>query len=630
MDNKELGNKVIELVGGEENVNSLVHCATRLRFKLDDSGKAKKEELEKIPDVLTVVEKGGQFQVVIGNKVGKVYTEIVNNHNIQAGGSEKTGETGEKKEKEETGVMSKVFDYISGTFSPLIPALAGSGMIKALLAVLSMLNWIDVEGTTYAVLNAASSGLFFFLPIFIGISAARKLNVNPFVGGAIAAGLLDPNFTGLLESSESLSFMNIPLIVTDYSSTVFPLLLAMAIYAPLERFLKKYTPDTIQLFFVPMIAILIMVPLTALVFGPFAEYISAGLGAGISWLTEFSPILAGIIIAVAWPFLVILGVHWGIVPISIANFSRGGDMINPITAAATFAQMGIAFGIFLRSKKNKDLQSLSLSATLSGLLAGVTEPILYGLILRYRKLIPILVASSAVGGVVIALFDVRVSTFVFNSVFTIPAYTPTVGYAFGIGAAFAVGTVLAFIFGTEGKKKTVEDEEKTKEDMQVGATSAISETEGKERVELSTPLAGEMIPLEDVADPVFSSGAMGKGVAIEPSDGVVVAPFDGKVVTIFPTKHAIGLVSDTGVEVLIHIGLDTVELDGKHYEAHVAAEDVVKKGQKLVTFDVEGIKNDGYKVTTPIIITNTNDYLDVIPTESRYVGLEDVILTVVK
>lgn len=627
MDNKELGNKVIELVGGEENVDSLVHCATRLRFKLDDHGKAKKEELEKLPDVLTVVEKGGQFQVVIGNKVGKVYTEIMNNHNIQADGSDQTDK---KKEKEKTGIMAKVFEYISGTFSPLIPALAGSGMIKALLAVLSMLNWIDVEGTTYAVLNAASSGLFYFLPIFIGISAASKLNVNPFVGGAIAAGLLDPSFTGLLESSESLSFMNIPLIVTDYSSTVFPILLAMAIYAPLERFLKKYTPDTIQLFFVPMIAILIMVPLTALVFGPFAEYISAGLGAGISWLTEFSPILAGIIIAVAWPFLVILGVHWGIVPISIANFSRGGDMINPITAGAVFAQMGIAFGIFLRSKNDKDLRSLSLSATLSGLLAGVTEPILYGLILRYRKLIPILVASSAVGGVVIALFDVRVSTFVFNSVFTIPAYTPTVGYAFGVGAAFATGAILAFIFGTEGKKKTVENEEETKEDMQMGATPAITENDGKERVELTTPVAGEMIPIEDVDDPVFSSGAMGKGVAIEPSDGVVIAPFDGKVATLFPTKHAIGLVSNDGIEMLIHIGLDTVQLKGNHYETHVKDEDIIKKGQKLVTFDIEGIKNDGYKVTTPIIVTNTNDYLDVLPTEFRYVGAEDEVITVVK
>lgn len=450
MNSKQLGDKVIELVGGEENIDSLVHCATRLRFKLDDYKKANKEALEELPDVLTVVEKGGQYQVVIGNKVGKVYTEIMNHHNIQ---TEVAEIADEKEDKEKLSVMAKVFDYISGTFSPLISALAGAGMIKALLAVLSLLNWINVEGTTYAVLNAASNGLFYFLPIFIGISAARKLNANPFVGGTIAAGLLDPSFTALLENSGNLSFMNIPLVVTDYSSTVFPLLLAIAIYAPFERLLKKYTPDTIQLFFVPMMGILIMVPLTALVFGPFAEFISAGIGAGVVWLSEFSAILTGIIIAGAWPFLVILGVHWGLVPVMIDNFSPTGDIINPITAGAVFAQMGIAFGIFLRSRKNKDLRSLSLAATLSGLLAGVTEPILYGLILRYRKLIPLLVISSSIGGVVIALFDVRISTFVLNSVFTIPAFTPMLGYALGCGAGFASGAILAFVFGTEGRKK---------------------------------------------------------------------------------------------------------------------------------------------------------------------------------
>ena len=356
MDNKQLGDKIIELVGGEDNVNSLVHCATRLRFKLDDSDKANDEALKDLSDVLTVVEKGGQYQVVVGNKVGKVYTEIMNNHKISAGVSDNSGKNDGEKDK--VGVVSKVFEYISGTFSPLIPALAGAGMIKALLAVLSIFGWIDVEGSTYAVLNAASSGLFYFLPIFVGISAAKKLNVNPFVGGTIAAGLLDPNFTALLASTGDVSFMGIPLVMSDYASTVFPLLIAMAIYAPLERFVKKYTPDTIQLFFVPMVGILVMVPLTALVFGPFAQYISTAIASGITFMLDFSAILTGVIIAAVWPILVILGVHWGIVPIMIDNFSRGGDAIGPITAAATFAQMGIAFGIFLRAKNNKDLRSL--------------------------------------------------------------------------------------------------------------------------------------------------------------------------------------------------------------------------------------------------------------------------------
>ncbi|KWW11123.1 PTS beta-glucoside transporter subunit IIABC [Peribacillus simplex] len=621
MDNKQLGNRIVQLVGGEENINSLVHCATRLRFKLNDRQKADKEALSTIPDVLTVVEKGGQFQVVIGNKVGKVYTEIMNNHPIHHQDPSNENESNEK-----VGIISKIFEYISGTFSPLVPALAGAGMIKALLAILNILNLIDINGTTYSVLNAASSGLFYFLPIFVAISAAKKLKANPFVGGAIGAGLLDPNFTAMLKADGQVSFMNIPLIVTDYSSTVFPLLIAMAVYAPLERFVKKRTPDTIQLFFVPMVGILVMVPLTALVFGPFAQYISLAIGAAVTYLVAKSAILTGIIIACIWPILVILGVHWGVVPIMIDNFSRGGDIIGPITAASTFAQMGIAFGIFLRARKNKELRSLSFAGTLSGLFAGVTEPILYGIVLRYKKLIPLLLIAGSIGGAIVATFNVRLFGFAFNSLLTIPAYSPTIGYISGIGAAFLSAAVLAFLFGTEGKKNNA--------DVNAGKapkdTASQSEAGSNKTYELSAPLKGEMIPLENVDDAVFSSGAMGKGVAIEPAEGMVSAPFDGKVVTLFPTKHAIGLISDDGVEVLIHIGLDTVQLGGKHFDAHVEAGSVVNKGDKLVTFDMKGIKEAGYQATTPVIITNTAEYLDVVPTKSRPVTLEDTILTIVK
>ncbi|WP_203247158.1 beta-glucoside-specific PTS transporter subunit IIABC [Sporosarcina beigongshangi] len=617
MNNKELGNKIIDLVGGEDNVQSLVHCATRLRFKLGDHSKADKEALGNIPDVLTVVENGGQFQVVIGNKVGKVYAEIMKDHNISAGDSADKGDN-----KKKVGTMGKVFEYISGTFSPLIPALAGAGMIKALLAILSILNWIDVEGSTYSVLNAASGGVFYFLPIFIGISAAKKLNVNSFVGGAIAAGLLEPNFTALLSATGDISFLSIPLIATDYASTVFPLLIAMAIYAPVERFLKKYTPDTIQLFFVPMVGLLVMVPLTALVFGPFAEYISLAIASAITFLFGVSRILTGILIASAWPILVILGVHWGVVPIMIDNFTRGGDMIGPITGAAVFAQIGIAFGIYLRVK-DKDLRSLSFAATLSGLFAGVTEPILYGIILRYRKLLPLLFISGAVGGAIIATFDVRVFAFAFPGFFTIPAFSPLVGYSIGIGAAFILATILAFIFGTTGKKKQ-------NEVVKESPTIEVTNNDSKETYDLATPLVGKMIPLEDVDDPVFSSGVMGKGVAVEPTEGVVVAPFDGMVATLFPTKHAIGLVSEDGVEVLIHIGLDTVQLEGQHFNAHVEQGAIVKKGDKLVTFDIQGIQESGYRVTTPVIITNTANYLDVIPVQSQHVTLNHKVLTIVK
>jgi beta-glucoside PTS system EIICBA component len=616
MDNRQLAEKIVESVGGEENINSLVHCATRLRFKLDDRSKAKKEELQNTEGVITVVENGGQFQVVIGNHVPKVYAEVMKVAKI-------SGETNkESTSTEKVGAASKVFEYISGTFSPLIPALAGAGMIKALLAILTLLHWIDVEGSTYAVLNAASGGIFFFLPIFVGITASLKLGANPYIGGAIGAGLLEPSFTQLLENGTRSEFLNLPLILTNYSSTVFPLLIAIVVYALLEKWLRKVTPGVLQLFFPPMISLLIMVPLTALVFGPFAVYVSDGIMNGVSYLSSVSAILTGVIIAGVWPFLVILGVHWGVVPIMISAFAKGGDVIGPITAASTFAQIGVAFGVFLRAR-DKKLKSLTLGATLSGVLAGVTEPIIYGVILRYRRLIPMMVIAGVVGGAIVAIFDVRVFTFVFNSVLTIPAYTPPVKYALGIGVAFIVGTILSYLFGYENKKAKKETKpEQTEKPAPVSSTT-------DKKMTVYSPIEGTLLSLSDVPDPVFSSGAMGKGVGIEPTIGRAVAPFDGTVTMIFPTSHAIGLTSEDGVEVLIHIGLDTVQLEGKHFTAHVKDGQAIKKGDVLVEFDIAGIKGAGYKLTTPVIVTNTATYLDVIADEPQDVVGGQPVLTVI-
>ncbi|WP_028389982.1 beta-glucoside-specific PTS transporter subunit IIABC [Bacillus cihuensis] len=617
MDNRQLAEKIVKSVGGEENINSLVHCATRLRFKLDDRSKANKEELQNMEGVLTVVENGGQFQVVIGNHVPKVYAEVMKVAKI-------SGETNkESASTEKVGAVSKAFEYISGTFSPLIPALAGAGMIKALLAILTLLHWIDVEGSTYAVLNAASGGVFFFLPIFVGITASLKLGANPYVGGAIGAGLLEPSFTKLLEHGTRSEFLNLPLILTNYSSTVFPLLIAVVVYALLEKWLRKVTPSVLQLFFPPMISLLIMVPLTALVFGPFAVYVSDGIMNGVSYLSSVSAILTGVIIAGAWPFLVIMGVHWGVVPIAISAFAKGGDVILPITAASTFAQMGVAFGVFLRAR-DKHLKSLTLGAILSGVLAGVTEPIIYGVIMRYRRLIPMMVIAGVVGGAIIAMFDVRLFTFAFNSVLTIPAYTPPVKYTIGVGVAFLVGTILSYLFGFE-KKKAKEETSLEQTEQAVQAAAAATD----KKITIDSPIEGTLLPLSDVPDPVFSSGAMGKGVGIEPTIGRVVAPFDGTVTMIFPTSHAIGLTSEDGVEVLIHIGLDTVQLEGKHFTAHVKDGQAVKKGDVLVEFDIAAIKDAGYKLTTPVIVTNTANYLDVIADEPQEIVGGQPVLTVI-
>lgn len=636
-DNKETAKFVVEHIGGEENVNSLVHCATRLRFRLKDTDEVDEEALKNNPGILTAVESGGQYQVVIGNHVAKVYQEIMDQYNIDAEADIEGDTEAEnvKKSARSKNPLAVVFEYISGTFSPLIPALAGSGMIKALLAVLTMLNWLSPESSTYAVLEAASNGLFYFFPIFIGVSAARFLKVSPFVGGVIGAGLLEPSFTALLETSQSLDFMGLPLIISDYASTVFPMLVTMAFYAPLERFLKKYTPDMIQLFFVPMMGILIMVPLSALIFGPFSQYISQLIASGLVALLDFSSVLTGVVFASIWPFLVLFGVHWGVSPISIDNLARGGDPLNAMAAGATFAQMGIAFGVFLRYRKDQNLSSLSLAGTISGLVAGVTEPILYGLVLRYRRLIPIMVISSALGGGMAGLFGAEMYSYAFNSVLTIPAYGPIPQYVLSITASFILGAVLTFIFGID-QEPEVETAATTTTPTNVNEQAAEAEANDSEdlvegtQVTIGSPLEGEFIPLEEVEDEVFSSGAMGQGGAVIPMDGKLIAPFSGKITATFPTKHAIGLTDENGIELLIHIGMDTVQLDGEHYTMHVEEDQKVAQGDLLITFDVEAIKEAGYSVVTPLIVTNTDDFKQVASAKSRHVEPNDKVLTIVK
>ncbi|QGP76131.1 beta-glucoside-specific PTS transporter subunit IIABC [Tetragenococcus halophilus] len=640
--NKETATFIVEHIGGQENVDSLVHCATRLRFKLKDTSKVNEKALKDHPGILTAVESGGQYQVVIGNHVAKVYQEIMDQYDIQAG--ESNDADGEKSAEEiKQSVRSKnpiaiVFEYISGTFSPLIPALAGSGMIKALLAVLTMAGWLSEESSTYAVLEAASNGLFYFFPVFIGISAAKFLKVNPYVGGVIGAGLLEPSFSALMDTSQSLDFMGIPLIISDYTQTVFPMLVAMAFYAPIERFFKKYSPDTIQLFFVPMMGILIMVPLTALIFGPFSQYLSQAIANGLVALLDLSSILTGIVFASVWPFLVVLGVHWGITPIQLDNLARGGDPLNAMAAGATFAQMGIAFGIFLRYRKNKDLSSLSLAGTVSGIVAGVTEPILYGFILRYRRLIPILIVSGAAGGGLMGLFGAEMYSYAFNSVLTIPAYGPIPQYVFSIAVSFVVGTILTFIFGLGKEADASTTTEATNATTSESKEEAEAEQEASDKEELvegtqikiQSPLSGELVPLTEVEDEVFSSGAMGKGAAILPTDGKLVAPFDSKITSFFPSKHAIGLTDENGIELLIHIGMDTVQLNGEHFSSSVAEGQEVKQGDTLVNFDVEAIQQAGYSVVSPIIVTNTDSFKQVASEKSRHVEPNDTIITVVK
>ncbi|CAI8711899.1 MULTISPECIES: beta-glucoside-specific PTS transporter subunit IIABC [Bacillus] len=610
MSNNNLAKDVLRLVGGEKNVSNLVHCATRLRFKLKDSKQADKSAIENLDGVLSVVETGGQFQVVIGSEVADVYKDIVKLGDL--------GTSSQSSEEEKGTIATRIFDVISRSFTPLLGALAGAGMLKAVLTVLVMLGWLSEKSGTYHILSAAGNAVFYFLPIFLGITLATKLGANPYVGGTIGAALLEPNFTGLLKQAGDVSdFLGIPVVLMNYSSTVFPVFIAVSIYAVLEKLLKKIIHKDLQMFLVPMLSLVIIVPLTVIAFGPFGVYVGDGIGAVIGFLSTKSGIITGAVMGAAWTFLTILGLHWGIVPIIMANLAAGGDPIIAMAAAAPFAQMGVALGIFLRVK-DKKVKTFAGSTLLPGLLAGVTEPIIYGLLMRYKRTIPYVIAAGAIGGAISGFLGVQQKSFGFPSLLTTPAFSPMLLYVIVIAVAFGIAALLTMMFGFEDKKQN--------------AVSGHKEEKDKSLVKkeiLVSPLVGEIKPLSEVNDQVFSSEAMGKGIAIEPTIGQVVSPVSGVVSTVFPTGHAIGIISNEGAEILIHIGIDTVQLEGKYFSSRIKQGDQVKQGDLLVDFEIEKIKEAGYQVTTPIIITNTSNYLSIVEMKKGIVKEKEEILTLI-
>ncbi|WP_405155275.1 beta-glucoside-specific PTS transporter subunit IIABC [Paenibacillus sp. FSL K6-0108] len=631
MDHKKMGDDIVRLVGGEANINGLVHCATRLRFDLKDSKKAERETLEKHDGIITVVESGGQFQVVIGSNVAHVYAEIMKNRDFGGDSSSSAESTGEK-----TSVLSKVFEIISGSFSPLIPAMAGSGMLKALLTVLTMLGWMSDTSDTYLILSAAGNAVFYFLPIFLGITLGMKLKANPYVAGVIGAALMEPNFTGLMDKGSDVSFLGIPVVMMNYSASVFPIFISISIYAVLDKLLKKIILKDLQLFLVPMIALMIMVPLSAMAFGPFGTTVGDWISSGVTWLIGVSGILSGIVLGGFMTFMVVFGLHWGFTPITIQNIGVGGDPIEAMAAAAVFAQIGVAFGIFLKAKKNKTLRTLAGSTSLTGLLAGVTEPIVYGLILRYKRVIPIVVIAGAIGGAINGHFGVKMTAYVFHNIFAIPVYKPTVVYVIAIACSFAIGAVLTVMFGYESKTKDTASEknesvsntasESTQAELPLEPEAKTTEIK---KEQIYSPLTGKAVALSTINDPAFSTGAMGKGLAIVPEIGEVVAPVDGVVTSLFPTGHAIGLTTNAGTEILIHIGINTVALKGKHFNPVVQEGDIVRQGDLLIQFEIDKIKEAGYETVTPVIVTLTQQEVDVFETTQEHVQKNDVLLTLV-
>ncbi len=603
--------EIVGLVGGEANVVSLVHCATRLRFELKDGSKFQKEKLEKLSYVLKVLVSGGQYQVVIGPNVDAYYDAIFAVAKIQ-GGNNTTSQSTEKVK-----LSDKILKVISGAFSPVIPLMAGSGMIKALLTLFTTIGVMSDSSSTYLILSAAGNACFYFMPVFLGITISKQLKANAFVGGAIGAALLEPNFTGLLSAEGAVNFLGIPVTPIDYQATIFPIFIAILVYAYLDKSLRKVTPQSLQCFLVPMVCLMIMVPFTVILFGPVGTTIGNYVSSFVMWLFSISGTLAGIVLGAAYPFLTMLGLHWGFTPITLQNLDQfGGDIIEGVCVCAVWAQMGIALGSYLKAQKNSKLKSIAGPTFITGFFAGVTEPILYSIVMEYKRLMVVVAISGACGGAIAGTLGVTMDAYVFHNIFSaaVMSYSPIWAYAIAVLTSLVVATILTYTWGLSGL-----DEEKA-QDLQAMETESKSlKPSDVKMISVVSPLDGDIIELKEVDDEVFASGVTGKGVAIVPTNNVVISPVEGTVSVLFPSKHAVGITTKDGVELLVHIGLNTVMLNGEGFTAFVKQGDKVVCGQKLLEFDKEFILSKGYSLQSPVLVTNADQFSDIVMNENQTV-----------
>ena len=614
----ELAKQIVTLVGGEDNVNDLTHCVTRLRFKLKDNEKADQKALKSLDGVLSVVIGNGQFQVVVGNAVEDIFNTILQHYNI------KTEKGTDIPEEKSGNVFTRALNMMAVIVNPIVIALAGAGMIKALLVILTTtLGVLDKTGSTYMILSAAGNSVFYFLPLFLAFSSAKAFNCNPYISVAIVAALMEPNFTGLMQNAGDVSsFIGIPVVLMKYSGTLVPAIIAVLVYSKLEKILKKFIPKSIELFALSFVALIIMVPLSVIVIGPIGVYLANGIGNFVNLMSTQNGLITGFVIGGGWTLLVMIGIHWGVVPIMINNISTYGyDFIRPMVAAATFGSAGAAFGVFLRAKK-KETKAFALSAVVPALLGGVTEPIIYGISLKYKKPFIAQIIGGAIAGAFMGAMHTKAFVYVFPALTTLPAFVGDtfLYYLIGIILAFAITAVLTYIFGI--------DESGDEGKAERTATKTAEKTEAMNEFSLGGFAEGNVIKLEDVKDEVFASGTMGKGVAILPDKGVLYAPADGNIAAVFDTGHAIGMVTDQGTEVLLHIGINTVEMKGRGFHVLTAMGQSVKRGDVLVEFDIDEIKRAGYDTTTLLLITNSGEFENIEIASSGHVSPKDYLINV--
>jgi PTS system beta-glucosides-specific IIC component len=614
---------IVAAVGGEENITSLYHCVTRLRFALVDRSRVDETAVRAVPAVQAINQSGEQFQVIIGNDVPKVFAAVKETHpglvaKVNDPNADDAADAGAPAASGGT-IRDRFFGFLSKTFPPLLPAIAGAGLIKGLLALAVWLGWMSTETQTYQLLFALGDAFFFFLPVMIAVSAARVFKTNVFVAAALSGALVYPNLAALLAAGDPVTFIGLPVTATTYSYTVIPSLLAVWALSWVERGLKKVLPAALHLSVVPLVSMLVVGPVTLVALGPLGAIIGDQISGGLNWLLTHGGVFSGILLGAVMSLIIMTGMHAALVPFILGNLATlGNDPFLPLTYVQIFSVAGALFGVAIRAR-SRQVRATSLSTGFTALM-GVSEPGLFGLLLPMRRVFLASMIGGAAGGAIALGFGAKAYALVGNS--GLPGLPGLAGPAFGwsvaaIAVSFVGALVAVLIMGFD-------ESPLTRGAAAAGSTgvadspSAADETSGAAAaldgdLVVAAPVAGTVVPLADVKDNAFASGVMGKGIAVVPSDGEIVSPVSGTVVTVFPTKHVVGLTSDDGVEVLVHVGLDTVNLGGAGFTAHVTDGDRVSVGDRLLTVDLPAVAAT-HDTTTVVVITNTTAFAGVEPT----------------
>lgn len=621
MSYEQLADEIIENMGGAENITQSWHCITRLRFNVRENKKVQMEAIQELPGVLGAQFQSGQFQVIIGNDVAKVYEEVQKKLGDQVA-------TPSNTPKQKKKVLDVIFDTISGIFTPILPAITASGLLKGILALALAFKWLNEQSPEYQILNVIGDAPFYFLPFLVAFSASKKFNVNQFIGATLAGILMYPTILNTATAGEipSMKFFFLSIPMKDYSSSVIPVILSIWLLSFVYRWIEKVIPKAVAFIFVPLISLLITAPLVLAFVAPLGNYVGIYVEAFFSGLFNVAGPIAGLLMGALMPIIVMTGMHYAFFPSTFASFDKVGYdiMLLPMNLVANFAQAAATLAVAIKSK-NQKLKSMAYSTFISAIF-GITEPAMYGVTLKLKKPFYAALMGGGIGGAIFGLLHVKAFSFSIPGITALPSYiekgTNNFIYAIiGVAASMLVSFIVTIVW-----YKEMENEEVQPEPMM------LNEQVGKlkQPMAIVSPLSGQVVPLSEVPDATFSEEMVGKGAAVIPSDGMVVSPFAGKVYMIPETKHAIGLLSDDGVELLIHIGLETVGLQGDYFEVMVEENQKIEAGDTLLKFDIEKLQQQEIQLISPIVVTNSAQYLDLIATDSSEVQADkDVLFTII-